>query len=160
MTRLITVTVVFAAAVCAQVTQKKSDRTATSSAAAPTPAAAVSPVPKDAVKNADGTWSYTDKQGKKWLYFTTPFGVMISPVADPQTVPAPAPPPAPAAPIKVIDKGDTVRFEQAGPMGPFGPTIWEKKKSELTDQERQMLEAQQNQNGNQSQTRTAKPEAK
>jgi hypothetical protein len=143
MTKLITIAALFAAAVCAQATQKKSDKTATT-APAPAPAAA-SPVPKDAVKNADGTWSYTDKQGKKWVYVTTPFGVMRTDVTETASQAAPAP----QAGAKIIDKGDSVRFEMPGP---FGVTAWEKKKSELNDQERQMIEAQQ--------TQTAKPEAK
>jgi hypothetical protein len=144
MTRLITVAALFAAAVCAQATQKKSDQTATTSAPA-----SVSSVPKDAVKNADGTWNYTDKQGRKWVYVNTPFGIMKTDVTDAETRPASAPSTA----TKVIDKGDSVRFEQPGP---FGPIAWEKKKSDLTDQERQMVDAQQNQ----SQPQTAKPETK
>jgi hypothetical protein len=144
MTRLITIAALFAAAVCAQATQKKSDKTATT-AAPPS----VTSVPKDAVKNADGTWNYTDKQGRKWLYVNTPFGIMKTDVTDAENQSAPPPNPA----TKVIDKGDTVRFEQPGP---FGPIAWEKKKSELTDQERQMVDAQQNQ----SQPQAAKPETK
>ena len=149
MTRLITVAALFAAAVCAQATQKKSDKTATTSS----PRATVLTVPKDAVKNADGTWNYTDKQGRKWVYVTTPFGIMKTDVTDAESRPAPPLNPA----TKVIDKGDSVRFEQPGP---FGAIAWEKKKSELTDQERQMVDAQQNQSGNQSQPETAKPETK
>ncbi len=151
MTRLITVAALCAAAVCAQATQKKSDRTATTSATKPAPAAAIV-VPKDAVKNANGTWSYTDKQGKKWVYVTTPFGILRTEVTDSESRPdAPL-----SAATKVIDKGDTVRFEQPGP---FGPIAWEKKKSDLTDQERQVFDAQ-NQNQNQNQTPTAQPDAK
>jgi hypothetical protein len=148
MTRLITVAALFAAAVCAQATQKKSDKTTTTSTST-----SVSSVPKDAVKNADGTWSYSDKQGRKWLYVSTPFGIMKTDVTDAESRPAQ---PLSAA-TKVIDKGDSVRFEQPGP---FGPIAWEKKKSDLTDQERQMVEAQQSQSGNQSQPQTAKPETK
>jgi hypothetical protein len=148
MTRLITVAALFAATVCAQATQKKSDKTATTSAHT-----TVLTVPKDAVKNDDGTWNYTDKQGRKWVYVNTPFGIMKTDVTDAQSRPAPPPNPA----TKVIDKGDSVRFEQPGP---FGPIAWEKKKSDLTDQERQMIDAQQNQSGNQSQPETAKPESK
>jgi len=144
MMRLITIAALFAAAVCAQATQKKSDRTATTSASY-----SVSSVPKEAVKNADGTWNYTDKQGRKWVYVNTPFGIMKTDVTDTESRPA-----APLNPAtKVIDKGDSVRFEQPGP---FGPIAWEKKKSDLTDQERQVVEAQQNQ----SQPQTAKPETK
>lgn len=138
MTRLITIAVLFATAVCAQATQKKTT---------PAPATVLT-VPKDAVKNADGTWSYTDKKGRKWVYVNTPFGIMKTDVTDAESQPAPTPNSA----TKVIDKGDTVRFEQPGP---FGPIAWEKKKSDLTDQERQMVDAQ-----NQSQTQTAKPETK
>jgi hypothetical protein len=143
MKRLITVAALLAAATCAQATQKKSDGTATAPATAPTPASASS-VPKDAVKNADGTWSYTDKQGRKWVYVNTPFGIMKNEITDADSRRAAALAPG----TKVIDKGDTVRFEQPGP---FGPIAWEKKKSDLTDQERQTVEAQ---------TQTAKPEAK
>jgi hypothetical protein len=147
MTRLITIAALFATAVCAQATQKKSDKTATTS-----PRATVLTVPKDAVKNADGTWNYTDKQGHQWVYVNTPFGIMRTDVTDTQSKPAQ---PLSAA-TKVIDKGDSIRFEQPGP---FGPIAWEKKKSDLTDQERQMVDAQ-NPNQNQSQPETAKPEAK
>ena len=89
MTRLITVAVLFAAAVCAQATQKKSDKTATTA-----PRATVLTVPKDAVKNADGTWNYTDKQGRKWVYVNTPFGIMKTDVTDAENKPAPPPNPA------------------------------------------------------------------
>jgi hypothetical protein len=152
MTRLITVAALFATAVCAQATQKKSDKTATTSATTRAPTSAAT-VPEDAVKNADGTWNYTDKQGRKWVYVNTPFGIMKTDVTDAESRPSAPPNTA----TKVIDKGDTVRFEQPGP---FGPIAWEKKKSDLTDQERQMVEAQQNQSGNQSQPETAKPETK
>jgi hypothetical protein len=152
MTRLITVAALCAAAVCAQATQKKSDKTATTSAKTPARATVLT-VPTDAVKNADGTWNYTDKQGRKWVYVSTPFGIMKTDVTDAENKPVVPPTVA----TKVIDKGDTVRFEQGGP---FGPITWEKKKSDLTDQERQMVEAQQNQSGNQSQPETAKPETR
>lgn len=152
MTRLITVGALFVTAVCAQATPKKTDRTATASATTPGHAAATS-IPKDAVKNADGTWSYTDKQGRKWVYVNTPFGVMKTDVTDAESRPVP---PLNAS-TKVFDKGETFRFEQPGP---FGPVAWEKKKSDLTDQERQLIEAQQTQSGNQSQTQTAKPDTK
>src|SRR5579862_622771 len=108
MTRLITVAALFAAAVCAQATQKKSDGTATAPAST-----SVSSVPKDAVKNADGTWNYTDKQGRKWVYVNTPFDIMKTDVTDAEN--------RPEAPLstatKVIDKGESVRFEQPGPFG-------------------------------------------
>jgi hypothetical protein len=91
-------------------------------------------IPKDAVPNSDGiSYNWTDKQGKKWVYAKTPFGVTRSPASD-------APLSAPdVSTTKAIDKGDTVRFERPGP---FGTMSWEKKKSDLTDDERRLLDAQ------------------
>jgi hypothetical protein len=94
-------------------------------------------IPKDAVPNADGTtFTYTDKQGKKWTYAKTPFGIMKSPYSDTAAAAAPA---SDSGATKAIDKGDTVRFERPGP---FGTMAYEKKKAELTDDERHILEAQ------------------
>lgn len=134
MKRAITIAVLCGAAVCAAQTTAngKSDGTKTTSKAVA--------IPKDAVRNADGTYSYTDKDGKKWTYSVTPFGVVKSAVSDADT--------SVSADTKVTDKGDTVRFERPGP---FGPVSWEKKKTDLTDDERKLVDAQ---------TRTAKPQAK
>lgn len=90
-------------------------------------------IPKDAVPAANGTFSYTDKDGKKWIYSNSPFGV--SRVADMGLAAASAP-----AALKIIDLGDTVRIEQPG--GPFGVMSTVKKKSELTEEERRQLAAQ------------------
>jgi hypothetical protein len=94
-------------------------------------------IPKDAVANPDGTYSYTDKAGKKWLYGNTPFG--ISKVEDMRgrdqgfvTTP-------PEQLVKTADNGETVKFEQ---QTPFGVKKWEKKKSELNDEERRIYEKQ------------------
>jgi len=142
MKRVITVIILCAAAICAPAQTKKKENTA--------PAPQVVTIPKDAVQNLDGTYSYTDKDGKKWIYIKTPFGVIKNAAAD---KPASTDPPADSTttkpvdsstkPVdgltKAIDKGDTVRFERASP---FGGVSWEKKKSELTEDERQILDAQ------------------
>jgi hypothetical protein len=92
-------------------------------------------IPKDAVQNPDGkTYSYTDKDGKKWTYAKTPFGVMKIAAKD-----KPSDATTDLNSTKAIDKGDTVRFERPSP---FGMVSWEKKKSELTDDERHILDAQ------------------
>jgi hypothetical protein len=92
-------------------------------------------IPKDAVPNPDGkTYSYTDKQGKKWTYAKTPFGVMKIAAKD-----KPGDAPRDLSSTKAFDKGDTVRFERPSP---FGMVIWEKNKSELTDDERHILDTQ------------------
>ncbi len=134
MKRLMTVAVLCVATLYASDTDKKSDKTTT------TPKAVT--IPKDAIKNPDGTYSYTDKDGKKWIYASTPFGVIKSSLETAASQGADQT----SASTKVIDKGDTVRFERPGP---FGPVSWEKKKSELTDEERRIVDAQ-----------TAKPDAK
>jgi hypothetical protein len=90
-------------------------------------------IPSDAIANADGTYSWTDKEGKKWTYVKTPFGIVRSEVSQ-----------APAASsslsdVKAFDEGDTVRFEK---QSPFGVVKWQKKKTELTDEERDLLTKQ------------------
>jgi len=116
-----------------QATGKKSSKTATAPKAPPKPAAPQPvTIPKDAVPMSNGAYSYTDSKGKKWIYTNTPFG--ISRVEDM------GPPPAAGPELtKAIDKGEVVRFERPSP---FGTMTWEKKKTELTDEERQMVEAQ------------------
>lgn len=139
MKRLFTVGILCAAAISAQTAdQKKSDKPAT-------PLKTIT-IPKDAVKNPNGTYSYTDKNGKKWTYVNSPFGVMKLAANDSDGESTQGLPPG----TKVIDKGDTVRFERPSP---FGTMNWEKKKSELTDAERKALEAQ-------KQSATVSPEAK
>jgi hypothetical protein len=120
----ITVFILLGAAVCAPGATKKKPAT-------PAPQAVT--IPKDAVPNADGTsYLYTDKQGKKWVYAKTPFGIIKNAYSD-------APAAAPAADTgatKAIDQGETVKFERPSP---FGTMSYEKKKSDLTDDERRVL---------------------
>jgi hypothetical protein len=107
----------------------------TRSTAAAAQAARVVVIPKDAVAGPDGSFLWTDKAGKKWAFWKTPFGVVKNPVADP-----PAPSAAAATTdtlTKVVDKGDTVRFERTTPFGISG---YEKQKSDLNDEERRLYE--------------------
>jgi hypothetical protein len=124
----LTVIFLLAAAVCAPAATKKKTTT--------TPAPQAVTIPKDAVPNADGiSYLYTDKQGKKWVYAKTPFGIIKNAYSD---TAANATPAQDAGLTKAIDKGDTVRFERPGP---FGVMSWEKKKADLTDDERHTLDA-------------------
>lgn len=91
-------------------------------------------IPKDAKANPDGSFSWTDKQGKRWLFRNTPFGVMKA--ADQGAAASNETAPLPPG-LKVVDAGDTVRFERPTP---FGVTKWEKKKTELTPEEKNYLE--------------------
>ena len=56
--------------------------------------------------------------------------------------------------IKTTDAGDTVKFER---QTPFGVSKWEKKKSDLTDEERKLVDSQ---NQSKTETKTDKPDAK
>jgi len=89
-------------------------------------------IPKDAVARPDGTYTWTDKQGKNWVFAHTPFGVMKSAVSS-------SPIEASTANVKAIDAGDKVRFETATP---FGVLRREKSKADLTDEERKLYDSQ------------------
>lgn len=95
-------------------------------------------VPADAKKNPDGTYTYTDKTGRKWNYWKSPFGVMRSEVNTP-TPTAEGKIPATLQYTSTTDKGDTVRFERQTPFGPVG---YDRKKSEMSREERSLFELQ------------------
>ncbi|HVW08007.1 MAG TPA: hypothetical protein VHC90_05465 [Bryobacteraceae bacterium] len=90
-------------------------------------------IPKDAVARPDGTYSWTDKQGKNWVFAKTPFGVMKT-AAESSSTETPT-----IANAKAIDAGDKVRFETSTP---FGVISREKNKTDLTDEERKLYESQ------------------
>jgi hypothetical protein len=97
-------------------------------------------IPKEATANPDGTFTYTDKAGKKWSYWNSPFGVMKSEVKPLPPSTDPGSPEANAlAGVITTDKGDTVRFERQTPFGPMG---YARKKSEMTDAERALFQTQ------------------
>lgn len=119
----------------AKTTQKaRAVKTAAKTAAAKPSTQKTIEIPKDAVLRADGTYGWTDKDGKNWNFVRTPFGVMKSPAEQ-----APAPVTASLANAKVIDAGDKVRFET---KTPFGVITREKSKTDLTDDERKLYESQ------------------
>ena len=76
------------------------------------------------------TYTFTDAQGKKWIYRKTPFGLAR---LEDKPVEANAPPVAAGPEITAKEDGDTIRFERPGP---FGTYRWQKKKSELTEDEK------------------------
>jgi hypothetical protein len=129
--RSIAILALILAAFAAQAADKKKT-TAPAKPAAPVAKPLV--IPKDATPNPDGTYSYTDKDGKKWVFSKTPFG--ISRVQDVTAVGSGAPTAPVGQYVKAIDNGDTVKFER---QSPFGTSKWEKKKSELNDEERAAL---------------------
>ena len=93
-------------------------------------------IPKGAIKDADGTYRYTDAKGKKWIYRKTPFGISRAEgkaVEDPKVEDLKK-----DENLRLIDattaveEGDNIRFERSGP---FGVAKWERKKTELNEVE-------------------------
>jgi hypothetical protein len=85
-------------------------------------------VPADAVKIGPYAWRYVDNDGKTWIYRYTITGLAKVPDTGVD---------ATYTGVKVIDKGETVRFERPAVMG---VSVWERKKSELTGEEKAMIE--------------------
>jgi hypothetical protein len=86
-------------------------------------------IPSAAVKGSDGSYRYTDPQGKKWIYRKTPFG--IARIED-----KPADTAAESAQrfedVKATEDGTFILFERPGP---FGIYKWQRKKTELNEME-------------------------
>ena len=95
-------------------------------------------IPAKAVKTEDGSYRYTDAQGKKWIYRQSPWGV--SKVEDkPATAADRAAEQQRIAQIKATEDGEVIRFERPGP---FGTYKWSRKKTELDETERAAWERQ------------------
>jgi len=99
-------------------------------------------VPAGAVEREPGVYAFTDQAGKKWLYMRTPFGVTRKEDKPDATRPQAV---DPLAYAKVTVTGDTVTFERPSP---FGVYKWQKKMSELDEQEKAAVRrAQENKSG-------------
>jgi len=97
-------------------------------------------VPAGAKQIGPQVFSYTDGQGKKWLYYRTPFGISKRedrPPTKEEIARAQAAEEAEVASITATDAGDEVRFER---KGPFGLYQWKRKKTELTETEQKAWE--------------------
>lgn len=93
-------------------------------------------VPEGAVKVDNLTWRHTDGEGKSWTYRRTPFGLVRFETPDEEEAKAASSQSGSPA-LKAFDEGDQVRFER---QGPFGIYRWARKKTELTDEEREAWE--------------------
>ena len=89
-------------------------------------------IPAGAVAAAPYLYSYIDKDGRKWFYRETPFGVMRYP-----DEPAAAPKNPQPDGIRAFEDGDVVRFER---LGPFGIYHWTKNKLSLDPDEQAALD--------------------
>ncbi len=101
----------------------------------------VTPAPKEIPANAEevepGTYRYTDANGKKWFLRKTPFGLarfedtgapLYKKTAEDSM-----------AGVKITENGDSLHFERSGP---FGTYKWDKKKSDLSPEEKTAWERQ------------------
>jgi hypothetical protein len=92
-------------------------------------------VPAGAVEFERGAFRYTDGQGARWIYYTTPFGVTR--VADEPVAPRPA---QRFDDVTAVEDGDFIKFERPGPFGIFH---WRQAKSQLNEMERAVWNRQQ-----------------
>lgn len=101
------------------------------------PATGPTGIPKGAVSNPDGTYSWTDAQGKPWVLTMTPFGISRRQGTSEAT--APIQPVALEPEIKATANGEFVRFERRGLVG---ASVWQKKRSELNEEESRIFNSQ------------------
>jgi hypothetical protein len=92
-------------------------------------------IPAGATQVEPNMYRYTDSNGKTWMYRQTPFGISRW---EEGAVPAPQPT-AKSDPVSVTDLGDSVRFDK---KTPFGGSSWVRKKTELNDEEKALVDAQ------------------
>lgn len=121
--------------------EAKKSKTVTAKAAKLAPAAKPAPaltVPEDAERIAEHTYRKREANGKVYIYRRTPFGVSR---VEEGSVQQAMPSQPKSELITAIEDGDTVRFERPGP---FGKSVWTRKKSELTAEERSIVEKQKN----------------
>lgn len=103
---------------------------------APKPAtpnvAATLSIPSGATEVEPYLYRYQDKDGKKWLYRQTPFGIV-------KTEDKPAAPVVEdnSNPVAVTDQGDSVKFTK---KTPFGVQTWTRKKTDLSDEEKALIQ--------------------
>jgi hypothetical protein len=122
----------------APVAQDKKEPTAQQKALAQSQ---VQSIPPGATLVEPNLYRYTDSSGKTWNFRQTPFGISRweeSSVPSAQAAPQSAP--AKAEGVVVTDLGDSYRFQK---KTPFGGSSWTRKKSELTDEERALVDVQQ-----------------
>ncbi len=95
------------------------------------PAASAVTIPAGATEVEPNLYRHTEADGKTWLYRRTPFGISKW-----EDKPAAQHAVDTSTPVHATDLGDTVQFEK---NTPFGKSKWVRKKSELTDEEREWL---------------------
>ncbi|MBI5085104.1 MAG: hypothetical protein HZB13_10970 [Acidobacteria bacterium] len=99
-------------------------------------AASRTELPANAQKLREGVWTARDTSGKVWYYSRSPFGYMRMDEAAYQQASKASEVPG----VRLVAvEGETVKFERGSP---FGKSVWTRKVSELTDEERAVYEKQ------------------
>ncbi len=89
-------------------------------------------IPPGAKEIEPNIYRHTDARGKTWRYRRTPFGIMKA-----EEKPEPQTAVEQDAGFTVEEDGEIIRFSKTTP---FGLTRWSKKKTELTETEREAWE--------------------
>jgi hypothetical protein len=131
--KLVTVFCLAAAMLAAQ--DKTDSKTNSKKEKAPNTSTGEVKIPAGAVPTGDGSFKYTDEKGKKWIYRNTPFGVAKSEDKPVQPVKTQAE----DDPTRAYEEGDYIRFEKPTP---FGIAKWKKKKTDLDDNDRKIIDRQ------------------
>jgi hypothetical protein len=90
-------------------------------------------LPADAQRIDDSSYRYRDAQGKTWIYSQTPFGFSRAEEGTKPQQPVQA---SDTNPVKVRDLGDSYEFVKTSP---FGQSRWTRKKTDLNQDEREMV---------------------
>lgn len=134
--KIVILTLIAAAVLLAQDKETKQNKDASNNEApktAPSEVPRSAQIPKDAVRVEPNLYRYVDAQGKTWFYRQLPFGV--SKYEDKPAVPT-AISEQPAAIVR--DLGESVEFQR---KTPFGVSKWVTKKTDLTDEEKGLIAA-------------------
>jgi len=128
-------TIVLAISMAAFSAQSSDSKPRRAKAPAGKPAKTLS-LPPGAKLVEPNTWTFTDAQGKNWIYRKTPFGLSRLD-ADADDFAARKKPEKQVEITSVAISGDVAKFERPGP---FGTYRWEKKLSDLSPEEQSAVE--------------------
>ena len=115
-------------------------------------------IPAGAIEVGSNIYSYTDKAGKKWMYYRTPLGISKAMEnSSSETNAAKERSDAASPETQVTEQGDSLKFVRPGP---FGNYTWVKKKADLDDIEKEAYEASRKKTPQAKTSMDPKPELK
>jgi hypothetical protein len=90
-------------------------------------------IPVRAVQSADGSYHFTDSEGRQWIYRKTPFGISRWQDKPEDAAALAADNDKRYEAVTATETGDTIHFER---RGPFGTSRWDRKKADLDEVEK------------------------